>query len=549
MEPLLILILIPLLAALILRADSLHTRGLDPETRNAARQQLPVLAIIVWGLSGLFFVLAFREFGHTIRETLLVTLRCTVGGGLLYLGWKTWQLSGHVEQDDLELREIVRRDVEASAARTTALAFVLLPLLLPSLIAVATLGFIPIIFLVLNSHPRRIMQNQLLWTLALATKNQLDPALEVQGLANSLSQKQFSGWKIVFWVVLTMLGLGVLALLAVMIRVLMFFAMIVVALIVTMTVFRKRKQRRLVAQLQTLASALHDGIPLAQALNQTSGLLPTEVIGAIEAATEAGDVGTVLSGIAMNHSRGLERRQLLGGLGSNALLYILMIITVLLQVVAFIMFWIIPKYKSLFQEFDVELPWLTQLWIKGSEFCLDYWYLAGPMVFLPLLPFVLGLLMMIDETVWIPAFLKRAFPRIETPDLLKRLGYVASQNRQLSPSLMSLANSTTDFARARRFERLENRLSQGDSLGTALGDERFINAREASSIDNAAQTGHLGWALNAIADAMRQRRVDRARWFMEFMRPLVVIALAAFVASFCAAMFLPLVDLIGKLAV
>ncbi|MBT5019295.1 MAG: hypothetical protein HON04_11175 [Planctomicrobium sp.] len=47
---------------------------------------------------------------------------------------------------------------------------------------------------------------------------------------------------------------------------------------------------------------------------------------------------------------------------------------------------------------------------------------------------------------------------------------------------------------------------------------------------------------------MQQRRMDRSRWTMEFIRPAVFILLACVVASFCIALFLPLVKLLNELS-
>ena len=179
---------------------------------------------------------------------------------------------------------------------------------------------------------------------------------------------------------------------------------------------------------------------------------------------------------------------------------------------------------------------------------MNYFYLLGPFLFLPLLPFVAVSALMVEETNWIPSFVLRMFPRIETPMLLRRLGYVAANRYPIQPSLASLANSIPDLVRSRRYERLESRLEIGESLGKVLLDEHFINGREAQSIDNATQIGHLGWALTSLANTIQQRRLDRARWLMEFVRPSVILMLAVVVGSFCLSMFMPLVKLIVELS-
>ncbi|MDA7504241.1 type II secretion system F family protein, partial [bacterium] len=463
MEPLLILLVIPAIAFMMLRADSIRVNGLDPETRDYYRKLLPLIAIIVSLLGVLFLFLGLRniqDFEISYENFALMMARLSLGAGLLYLAWKALQLSKHTEEEDLPLQVIVRRDIEATSARTVAILFILLPLVLPSLVLLSTIGFIPILVYGFSAFPKRYVQNQLLWTLSLAAKNDMDMASEVYSLANSMNAERQSG---------RTLAMKIAGSLSIVFLVPMFY--------------RARARKRMIEQLFQLSSALYDGVPLATALSLQPNLLPPEIIGAVEAATATGDVGTVLSKIALEHSRQLENRTTIGRTSENSAAYTAMIVLMTCNVVAFIMYWIIPKFKAIFQDFGVELPQITQTWISISDFMMSYWYLAGPIMFLPMVPFLLGAMMMLDDSTWLPSYLLRMFPRIEAPMLLRRLGYVAGSNMHLQPSLLSLASATPDFARSRRFERLENRLQLGDSLGNSLQDEGFVNAREAHSID------------------------------------------------------------------
>ena len=535
MEPLLILLAIPSLAFMMLRAETLRTNGLDPETREWYRKMMPVLSIIACLIGAFFLVQGIREFqlaGGAFKLAIITLVRLGIGIGLFYLGWKIWQVSQHIPNDDLPLRKIIRRDQQSTTAKTAAIIFILLPLALPSLIVMSTVGLIPLLIYASSTFPQRTLQNQLLWTLALAAKNQLNLSTEVDSLANSLKQERSSGRMIA----LRFLGVGVTVLIP-------FLLIFLIPWII-----RTRKRNKLISQISQLSIALYDGVPLATALSHQPNLLPAEVVGAIEAATKTGDVGVVLTKIALENSQALERRTLTEKWGGNAAIYATLVCLILFNITGFIMYYIIPKFKAIFEDFGVELPWLTTLLVEISNWVVNYWYLLGPVIFIPVVPFVIAAVFLIDDPSNFPSFVLRLFPRFETPMLLRRLGYVAANKMELQPSLDSLAKSMPDLTRSRRFERLESRLEIGDSLGQALQDEGFINVREAYSIDNAAELGHLGWALSALANTIQQRRINRSRWFMEFIRPSVVIFMGLLVAFFCIAMFIPLVRLVGDLS-
>lgn len=549
MEPLLILIVIPTLAFIMLRLDSVRTNGLDAQSRDRSRRWMPVVsiaccvvsAIFVWTFIGTF--LSIEPWRY--RQAIIAIARLSVALGMLSLGLAAFRLSRHIARDELSMKEIVRRDLETSRARTVAILLALLPLALPALLVTTTVGFLPLLYFSFSSTSRRFIQNQLLWTLALAIRNDMEPGAEVHGLANSLDRDRYSPAKIILFVFMGLIGMCVLTVIAVFVPFLLIPIGMVGSLLIVVLVVRIRQRQILLSELNTLAANLYDGVPLSTALSYSPRLLPPEIVGAIEAAIDAGgNVGDVLGGIAVDHSQVLERRILTGGMIDNGAIYAVFLITVLVHIVAFIMYFIIPKYKAIFGDFGVELPPVTLIWIQVADVFVEYWYLLAPFLFVPLLPFVAASVLMLEDISWVPKVFLRLFPRLETPMLLRRLGYVAANRFALQPSLLTLANSIPDYHRSRRYERLESRLEAGETLGHVLQHEQFVNSREAHSIDHAARMGHLGWALTALANTIQQRRISRSRWVMEFVRPFVILLLAFFVGSFCVAMFLPLVQLI-----
>ena len=70
----------------------------------------------------------------------------------------------------------------------------------------------------------------------------------------------------------------------------------------------------------------------------------------------------------------------------GAMVYPAVVITVAVAILTFIMVSIIPKFKKIFDEFGMKLPWATQVLIDTSEWFVDYWYVV------PLVPLSLWLI-------------------------------------------------------------------------------------------------------------------------------------------------------------
>ncbi|MEW4488587.1 type II secretion system F family protein [Thalassoglobus sp. JC818] len=540
MEPIFLLLVIPGTALMMLRFNHQRTAGLDPETREQSRQLLGGVAILLAGYAGIMAYLALQEFSKIsldFNSMSIVLVRGLIASLCGITAWRTWQVSKfQIQLDDNEpthedstnsseaFLEVVRRDQIETSATAFAIILVLLPLALPAIVFAATVGLIPIVIFIFSSHPRKIYQNQLLWSLAVGVRNNLDLGVEVDELVIGM-RPQRPILRSVFTV-----------------SMIFFCFPIGIPLFIS-----ARRYDRFLKRLENLAAALHDGMPLHSALQIQRDLVPQEFLGAIESAESTGQLKSVLPELAFEHSRMLERRSM-GTPVISTMIYSWVVILVTLMVNLFVMMFIVPKFKVIFEDFGVELPVATQHLMQISDWLLNYWYLASPLMIAPfLLP--LGVLWMFNESSdRLPDWLINLIPRIETPSLLKRFAYVIRQGAPIQPVLKSLADSSSNFSRARRYERIKQRLNSGDQVGEVLQEERFLNVRESLALQNSEEIGHLQWAMSSIAQAIDQTRFNRMRLFAEIVRPLTIIILANFVAFFCIAMFLPLVKLLNELS-
>ena len=511
----------------MLRADSQRKSGFDPETRDRNRMFLAAIAI---GCTGIVLFLGWNMVddirnsppgaaivGITFCRFVLLCL-CSI------FTWRTWQLSMFTEGDDLSLAEIVRRDQIEAFARACAVALIILPLALPAILIGSTVLLIPVLVATFFMGSSKIYQNQLLWTLAVGVKNDLDLADEVEELLESMRPKDP-----MFRIIGVVFGMIV-------------FFPVGVPLLISMM-----RYDAFIKRLERLSFTLRDGMPLHQALELQSQLFTPDIVGAIEAAEQTGTLKAVLPNLAWRQSHSIEDQAQTGGT-TSMLGYAWIVITVTISIQAFVMYFIVPKFKMIFLDFGVDLPLLTKFVIAYSDWFVEYWYLVFPLLFAPFFVPMLAALLLSDQRAWLPGWLLNLFPRFESPSLLQRLAYAVDQSTPMQSSLHSLANATPDFQRARRFERLENRLNTGEQIGTALYSEGFINTRESHSLINAEEIGHLGLALQAISRSMEERQAVRARSLGEFIKPFVTLTIGLMVATFCIGMFVPIVKLLFELS-
>ena len=101
------------------------------------------------------------------------------------------------------------------------------------------------------------------------------------------------------------------------------------------------------------------------------------------------EAGGALEVILQRLAEFKERSQSLKRKVQGAMIYPCAVIFVATAIVTFIMIWIIPKFKAIFEGFEVKLPAITEYLIKASDWVASYWYL------LPAVPFSLWLMVKI----------------------------------------------------------------------------------------------------------------------------------------------------------
>ena len=90
---------------------------------------------------------------------------------------------------------------------------------------------------------------------------------------------------------------------------------------------------------------------------------------------KAGEAGGALEVILQRLAEFKEKAQSLKRKIIGAMIYPAAVISVAVGIVSFIMIFIIPKFKKIFEDFGTDLPGMTKMLIGFSDWMLNYWYM------------------------------------------------------------------------------------------------------------------------------------------------------------------------------
>jgi type II secretory pathway component PulF len=294
-----------------------------------------------------------------------------------------------------------------------------------------------------------------------------------------------------------------------------------------------------------LAELLAAGAPLPDALDLCPGLLPAYTLPMIRIGSQTGALADALRQAAdVNNQNAPLFMSVVGKIS-----YLLLLPFFGVLVLSFVMVWIIPKFQAIFHDFGTRgLPPMTQALVQASYFFINYWYL-----FLPLILFgawLLGYMVAryFGLTLWDMPPLDRLAGRLDSARILDALAVVARQRRPLAEGIATLALSYPKRNIRRRLTLAAFDIEAGGDWADSLARRDLIRQADHAVLQAAQRANNLPWAMQEMADSARRRFFYKLQAIIQAVFPAGVICFGLVVMFIVVALFLPLVNLIQKLA-
>ncbi len=277
-------------------------------------------------------------------------------------------------------------------------------------------------------------------------------------------------------------------------------------------------------------------------------MLPRPTIMELRVAEETGTLTQVLRQCALRQTAALAAQQSQGSLLPFSA-YAWGMLLIIPLIVSFLMYWIVPKIKYIFNDFGIELPTLTTGLIRTSDVIFDHFGLLSVVVTIPILAALAATVVYIVGwgNLNLP-LLMRWFPRRDAPSLMRSLALTVKSGFPLPAMLSELAEHHPRRDLSARYRRMSQALEAGEPTWQVLRQEGFVRPEEAAALEAAARNDNLPWVLTMLADGIDGHWRRRGSFWAELLKPLIVIGIGVVVGLFVISMFLPLVKLINELA-
>jgi type IV pilus assembly protein PilC len=268
---------------------------------------------------------------------------------------------------------------------------------------------------------------------------------------------------------------------------------------------------------------------------------------------KAGEAGGALEVILQRLADFLEKGQSLKSKIIGAMVYPAVVIFVAISILTFIMVMIIPKFKKIFDEFGLTLPWATQTLIRASTWMSEYWWT------IPLFPMALYLLIKLIRlsragnyaldrcTLWIPV-VGELVEKTIVARTMRTLGTLISSGVPILEAINIVKETANNAVFERMFQRVFESIREGDTIADPLKESRLVDDMVVNMVEVGEETGDLDSMLSKIADFYDEWVDNLVKSLLSLLEPIMIVFLGFTIGGIVISLFLPLIKLLEGLS-
>ncbi len=268
---------------------------------------------------------------------------------------------------------------------------------------------------------------------------------------------------------------------------------------------------------------------------------------------KAGEAGGALEIILQRLAEFKERAESLKRKVKGAMIYPVAVITVATCIVGFIMYWIIPKFKEIFNDFGVELPAMTHMLINMSDWVVNYFYLipaipVGFWLFIKIVKKNKTGAYIVDRIAMKIPLLGQIISKSTVARTCRTLGTLISSGVPILEALSISRDTAGNEVFRKAFDHIHLSIREGESMAVPLKETRIVDDLVVNMVDVGEETGALDNMLYKIADVYDEEVSVLVEGLINMLEPLMVVILGLIVGFIVIALFLPLVKLLNELS-
>lgn len=315
-----------------------------------------------------------------------------------------------------------------------------------------------------------------------------------------------------------------------------------------LTVLKNQTQKQsLVSVVDGIVTNVEDG----KSFSESIALYPQVFSPVYVSLIKAGESAGLLDKIMMRLADTLEKRDKLRAQIRSALLYPVIVITLMAAVIGIMMIFVIPQLNTLYESLNIALPLPTKIVIMLSNFMINYILfivagsIAGLFYFNKWRRTEKGKFVIDSFLLRMPIF-NKIIRESTMAEFARTFGLLAGTGSLVIDSLQKSADVLGNSVYKRAVKQVADSVEKGVSIGDAMSANLLFPAIVVEMVKVGEQTGKLDDSLMRVSEYFEREVEQSVKSLTTAIEPLIMIGLAIAVGFLILAVITPIYKLISS---
>ncbi len=316
------------------------------------------------------------------------------------------------------------------------------------------------------------------------------------------------------------------------------------------TVVEQTDNTRMKSVAQDILTSVEGGKSLAESFSKHPDVFDTVFIALVEAGEASGTLDKALERIAAQQEKDAEIMSKIRG----AMIYPAIVLAVIIGVMIFMLFTIVPQVEKLYHDLHQTLPFISQVMVSAANFLLKFWWILilflGAAIYFGIRYFKT------DDGKQVSDALKLNAPLIGP--LFRKL-YMARFTRTgatllatgvpMLDALEICSKAVNNSYVARSISHAAEKVKNGKGLAESLENEDYILHLAPQMIGIGEKSGRVDEMMSKTASVYENELDTAIRGISTIIEPVLMVVLAVAAGGMVAAILLPIYQLVGNIHV
>lgn len=290
--------------------------------------------------------------------------------------------------------------------------------------------------------------------------------------------------------------------------------------------------------------AIEKGETMANAMRSQGTIFPSMLINMVETAEASGNIDTCFARMATQFEKSAKLKAIM----KKSMVYPMIVGIVAVGVIVLMLTVIIPNFMDMFNDMGAEMPALTMMVVKASEFLTTRWYFVIAFAFI--IYFIIHVYKSTDQG---KLFFGRIGLKIPLLGPLIVKGAAANLGRTLSTLISSglnlpeaveiTAKNMSNIIIQNALLDAKREIERGTPLSIPLEASKLFPPMVHNMVNIGEETGNLEHMLEKLADYYEEDVEVATQSLLTVLEPLMILALALIVGVILMAVFQPMLSI------